>query len=461
MGNASVKGSAITVKVPAIEVEQVKHPIIDNYEPAESKPVNAAKSCADSKPDTPEKDEKEEKKEEAKPVVPLAAEERSWWWSRRAVPKVEVPKVEVPEVAPEAPKVEVPEVAPEAPKVEVPKVEVPKVEVPKIEVPKVEVPEVAPEAPKVDVPEVDVPEVAPEAPKVDVPKVEVPEVAPEAPAPEAAPASKLPDETPDATPTQQARSWWSFMRRNPVKPTVNLVAVEAAILATPAQIPAAARPCTFADDAPVQPNIPQNLNVVKVCARCQKPFEVPVSNAANSLCGRQECFNDPSARRACVYCNTTFIVVGPSDRRRHCGAARCIDAHSKRYIYHHTNKFSVKGIAWLNSIAAREGIHIRHAQNGGELRVPYMDGTAKRYFLADGFCEETNTIYEFYGDFWHGNPTKYKPDAMNDQAKKTFGQLYAETMRRQAIMERSHKVVTIWESEYDTLCLDALVPAEH
>lgn len=151
--------------------------------------------------------------------------------------------------------------------------------------------------------------------------------------------------------------------------------------------------------------------------------------------------------------------MGAHDRRRHCGSLRCTEAHAKRYVYQPTEKYSVKAIAWLNSIAERENITIRHAQNGGELRVQYTEGSAKRYFLADGFCEETNTIYEFYGDYWHGNPAKYKPNEMNVHAKKTFGQLYAETMRRQEIMSRNHKVVTIWESEYDTMCLDALIPA--
>lgn len=29
-----------------------------------------------------------------------------------------------------------------------------------------------------------------------------------------------------------------------------------------------------------------------------------------------------------------------------------------------------------------------------------------RIFKVDGFDPIINTIYEFYGDFWHGNPKK-------------------------------------------------------
>ena len=28
-------------------------------------------------------------------------------------------------------------------------------------------------------------------------------------------------------------------------------------------------------------------------------------------------------------------------------------------------------------------------------------------YKADGYCKETNTVYEFNGDYFHGNPTIY------------------------------------------------------
>ena len=35
-------------------------------------------------------------------------------------------------------------------------------------------------------------------------------------------------------------------------------------------------------------------------------------------------------------------------------------------------------------------------------------------------CKETNTIFEYHGDFWHGNPKIYKPDDMNNVSKRTM-----------------------------------------
>ena len=46
----------------------------------------------------------------------------------------------------------------------------------------------------------------------------------------------------------------------------------------------------------------------------------------------------------------------------------------------------------------RDNIYIQHAINDKEYLI---EGT--RYH-ADGFCKDTNTIYEFHGDYWHGNP---------------------------------------------------------
>ncbi len=55
-----------------------------------------------------------------------------------------------------------------------------------------------------------------------------------------------------------------------------------------------------------------------------------------------------------------------------------------------------------------EGIYIQYALNDGEYQIP---GTR---YKADGYCSETNTIYEFHGDYWHGNPSKFSPTDINE-----------------------------------------------
>ena len=57
-------------------------------------------------------------------------------------------------------------------------------------------------------------------------------------------------------------------------------------------------------------------------------------------------------------------------------------------------KQSIVAVKWLSYISEKEDLYIQHVRNGGEKRV-------EGYSL-DGYCEETNTAYEFQGCFWHG-----------------------------------------------------------
>jgi hypothetical protein len=110
-----------------------------------------------------------------------------------------------------------------------------------------------------------------------------------------------------------------------------------------------------------------------------------------------------------------------------------------------TKTFSLKALAWLRYIEQEQGVIIQHANNYGEYTIP---GTR---FKADGYCIETNTIYEFYGDFWHGNPLTTNHAHFNDITQTTFGELYEKTMEREEVIKQlGYNIVSIWESTYDT-----------
>ena len=57
-------------------------------------------------------------------------------------------------------------------------------------------------------------------------------------------------------------------------------------------------------------------------------------------------------------------------------------------------KQSHEALQWLSYTAEKEDIRIQHVRNGGEKRIG-------RYSL-DGYCQETNTAYEYQGCYWHG-----------------------------------------------------------
>ena len=70
-------------------------------------------------------------------------------------------------------------------------------------------------------------------------------------------------------------------------------------------------------------------------------------------------------------------------------------------------------------------------------------------FRVDGFDPKTNTVYEFLGDYWHGNPEVYLARKINPSSKKSFGKLHQETLDRFRLLEGAgYKVIYIWEKDY-------------
>lgn len=100
--------------------------------------------------------------------------------------------------------------------------------------------------------------------------------------------------------------------------------------------------------------------------------------------------------------------------------------------------------SWLNAIQQQTGTTIRHALNGGEFRIP-----STRY-RADGYCAETNTVYEFLGDIWHGNLKMFAPSTKcNPHKSLTTQQLYDNTWRRlKEINQLGFAVAFVWEQDW-------------
>jgi len=105
-------------------------------------------------------------------------------------------------------------------------------------------------------------------------------------------------------------------------------------------------------------------------------------------------------------------------------------------------KHSKVQIQWLNFIQSYKKNHIQHAENGGEFTIP------ETRFKADGYCKETNTIYEFHGDLWHGNPKIFKSDDMSFFGT-TYGELYQKTLEKEKkIKELGFNLVVMWEADW-------------
>ena len=118
------------------------------------------------------------------------------------------------------------------------------------------------------------------------------------------------------------------------------------------------------------------------------------------------------------------------------GRSGCPDCISKKY--------SKSEIEWLEYVMKTEGIHIQHALNGGQVSICGRS--------VDGICYETNSVYQFHGDFWHGNPNKYDQNKIHPRYKEkgiTYGDKYKETLiKDQELRDQGYNVIIMWESEW-------------
>ena len=104
---------------------------------------------------------------------------------------------------------------------------------------------------------------------------------------------------------------------------------------------------------------------------------------------------------------------------------------------------SAKALQWLKFESYRLKIVIQHAKKGGEKKVG-------KYFL-DGYCEATNTAYEFHGCFWHGCTKCYKSDTWNPIKREL---MYTTNKRHQERInylkkELKCKFIEKWECEFE------------
>jgi len=94
-------------------------------------------------------------------------------------------------------------------------------------------------------------------------------------------------------------------------------------------------------------------------------------------------------------------------------------------------------ISWLDSLNIDEKYRNK---------VIRIDG--KRYNL-DAYDPISNTVYEFYGDYWHGNPKIFDSNKINVSNKKTFGALYNNTINRENILKNNgYNIISIWEYDF-------------
>jgi hypothetical protein len=67
----------------------------------------------------------------------------------------------------------------------------------------------------------------------------------------------------------------------------------------------------------------------------------------------------------------------------------------------------------------------------------------------DGIDLKNKIVYEFLGDYWHGNLNKYNSSDYNKTCKKTFGELYNDTIIKFTKLKNlGYTIKYIWETDW-------------
>lgn len=109
-----------------------------------------------------------------------------------------------------------------------------------------------------------------------------------------------------------------------------------------------------------------------------------------------------------------------------------------------TQNHSKISIEWLKHMETEDKCSIKHALNGGEERICNR--------LVVGYCEESKTVYQFHGCYYHGCKKCYKEYNKNTKNGMKMNALYKNTIEFENILRKAkYNVKTVWECEYKSL----------
>ena len=115
--------------------------------------------------------------------------------------------------------------------------------------------------------------------------------------------------------------------------------------------------------------------------------------------------------------------VAPRDIKLGNGCGKC------------SNRISNKEINWINGI---------EKNLDRKLIKQYTFNPDNKLYKSDAYDKETNTLYEFYGDYWHGNPEIFNSEFCHKKYRKTLE-------REELIKSLGYNLIIIWENDFNKI----------
>lgn len=94
-----------------------------------------------------------------------------------------------------------------------------------------------------------------------------------------------------------------------------------------------------------------------------------------------------------------------------------------------------------------KNIDIQHAENSIEYSISNTKYRANGY-CKEGYCKETNTIYECHRTIYSGDPRCCRPHDFN-YLGKNYGYLYQKTLDKEELSKSlGYNLVVMWEYDW-------------
>lgn len=106
---------------------------------------------------------------------------------------------------------------------------------------------------------------------------------------------------------------------------------------------------------------------------------------------------------------------------------------------------SVSEARWLNKMETVFSSKIIREQL---IYGPIIQGNRRQIYVVDGYIPQTRVVFEYLGNYYHGNPRLYNQREYCNHLKCTYGQLYQKTYSRfNYLCTLGYKVFYVWEDE--------------
>lgn len=195
----------------------------------------------------------------------------------------------------------------------------------------------------------------------------------------------------------------------------------------------------------------------------QEASRTPVFNNQVEL--EKYCVMDVTIlRQACLKFRTLLLSITEVDPFKNVTiASTCMSVFKSHFLkentigvmpprgYRLTDRQSKKAFGWLEWVQLTQGVRLKTALNGQEVRIAHD-------ILVDGFDENTNTVYEFYGCYWHQCRNCFPIQAHKDvsDTNLNYSLRYDSTIARSYQIKRlGFNLVEMWECEFDKILKNA------